>query len=150
MSSMPQKLFEVQCNTLHFYRGLAKRVNDYCMLGIRISKFVLNNMYEINPYFNCKLLKVKRQKAQTTRAQLHGLVRPYTHAHNRLHPSNYNVSNWNNHGQLFFPYQDSSAWYSLTATSKELQGRVVRIRLGSGQTVELSLGGLCVLPFYTY
>ena len=142
MSSMPQKLFEVQCNTLHFCRGLAKRVNDYCMLGIRISKFVLNNMYEINPYFNCKLLKVKRQKAQTTRAQLHGLARTYTHAHN--------VSNWRNHGQLFLPYQDSSARYSLSATSKELQGRVVRVRVGSGQTVELSLGGLCVLPFYTY
>ena len=44
--------------------------------------------------------KSRTVKAQTTRTQLHGLARTYTHAHNRLHPSNNNASNWSNRGQL--------------------------------------------------
>ena len=37
-----------------------------------------------------------RKYIQSTRTQLHGLARTYTHAHNRLDPSNYNASNWSN------------------------------------------------------
>ena len=58
------------------------------------------NRYQISMSF---FPGVKRYKAQTSRTQLHCFARTYTHAHNRLHPSNYNVSNRSNRGQLFHP-----------------------------------------------
>ena len=45
----------------------------------------------------------KHLKEQTILTQFHALARTYTHAHNRLHPSNYNASTWSNLDSCFDP-----------------------------------------------
>ena len=78
-------------------------------LGVKIGNLVLLvdfrqklEVISLKRYFSMsnrfKLCKTVGSK--TTRTQLHGLARTYTHAHNRLHPSNYNANNWSNRGEI--------------------------------------------------